>query len=216
MRAEVFERSDGREETINICFPCHVIWFDRGESAQLAPRAVMSLFQAIHAQGDTARRTRPEHLACPHCGGPLALTHDLVKTGRLTYYRCTHDHGRLTSFFQFLREKQFVRDLNPAELTRVRAAIRELHCSSCGGPIDLERDASCPYCGAAISVLDADAVDKALRMWTEAQAKRASPPAVPSGAGGDLALEPSTSPPAGDLVELVQLGVGAIGRLLNH
>ncbi len=218
MVAEVLARSDGRVETINLCFPCHVIWFDPGESAQLAARAVLSLFQAIHAQRDTAQRPLPERMPCPHCSQPLLLTHDLVKSGRLTYYRCACDHGRLTSFFQFLREKQFVRDLTPAELTRVRAEISEVHCSSCGAPVDLQRDASCSYCGAAISVLDADAVEKALRMWTEAQAKRVPPPqsAVPLPVFGDPAPAPDRSPSAGDLVELVQLGVRAIGKMLEH
>jgi len=216
--AEALERSDGRAETINLCFPCHVIWFDQGESGPLAPRAVMKLFQAIHAHHDTARHPLPERLRCPRCTELLELTHDLVKTGRFTYYRCLHGHGRLTSFFQFLREKQFVRDLTPAELTRVRAEIRELHCSSCGAPIDLQRDASCRYCGAAISVLDADAVGKAVRMWAEAQAKQTSPPQSPIQPRPFEGLVPAQDAAlaTSDLVELVSLGVSAIGSLLNR
>jgi hypothetical protein len=39
-----------------------------------------------------------------------------AKAGRFSYWRCPDEHGRLTPFFQFLREKQFVRSLTPAEL----------------------------------------------------------------------------------------------------
>jgi len=217
MTAEALERSDGRAETINLCFPCRVIWFDQGESGPLAPQAVMKLFQAIHTHRGTGQRPLPQRLRCPRCTVPLELTHDLVKTGRLTYYRCLHGHGRLSSFFQFLREKQFVRDLSPAELTRVRAEIREVRCSSCGGPIDLQRDASCPYCGAAISVLDRDAVDKAVRMWTDAQAKRASAPqsAIQVPVSHDVTFAQDTSLATIDLPELVSLGLSAIGTLLD-
>ena len=65
------------------------------------------------------------------------LTHDICKSGPLSYYRCPQDNGRLTPFFQFLREKQFLRVLTAAELASVR--VKQLQCSNCGAPIDLER-----------------------------------------------------------------------------
>lgn len=218
MTAEVLARSDGRAETVNLCFPCHVIWFDEDESGPLAPDAVMGLFKAIHAHQETTGRPLPQRLLCPRCNGLLRLTHDLVKTGRLTYYRCPDCHGRLTAFFQFLREKQFVRDLTPAELTRVRAEVHQLHCSSCGAPIDLQHDASCPYCGAAIAVLDADAVEKATRMWAEAQARQLAAPraTLPPPVLDDPTPVHDPSAAHADLIELVSLGLNAIGRLLRN
>jgi hypothetical protein len=97
------------------------------------------------------------------------------KAGRFTYYRCPQDHGRLTPFSEFLREKQFVRSLSPAELARVRAELKTVRCSGCGAPIDLERESNCGFCRAPIAILDPDAVERAVAMWSEAEARRTRP-----------------------------------------
>lgn len=175
MQPRQVERRDAGTLRIDLCFPCHAIWFDRGESTPLAPNAIVELFRDIHASRDSPRRSLAGHLACPRCDASLVLSYDLCKTGPFSYYRCPRDHGRLTPFVQFLREKQFVRSLTPAELSRVRAEIKELRCSSCGAPVDLERASSCAFCGAPIAVLDADAVEKAMHIWSEAESKRGKP-----------------------------------------
>jgi hypothetical protein len=160
---------------LDLCYPCHAIWFDRNESVRLAPRAVVELFREVHARHDEPRNPLPSRLGCPRCRAPLALTHDLARTGRFSYWRCPGEHGRLTPFFQFLREKQFVRSLTSAELRRVRADLKVVRCSSCGAPIDLERDTACGFCKAPLAILDADAVEKAVRTWSDAHARRAPP-----------------------------------------
>ena len=171
MQVHELERRDGGKLSIDLCFPCYAIWFDRWESVQLAPGAVIELFKEIHTHRAEVRRPLGVQLGCPRCIKSLLITHDLSKTGPFSYYRCPQDHGRLTPFFEFLREKQFVRTLNPAELIRVRAQIKQLMCSGCGAPIDLQTESKCSFCGAPIAVLDADAVDKGMRMWVEAQRK---------------------------------------------
>ena len=90
------------------------------------------------------------------------LTHDVQRSTRISYYRCSMAHGRLTTFFQFLREKQFVRELKAAEIDQLRATVKQVRCSSCGAPVDLARNAACGYCRAPVSILDADAVRKTL------------------------------------------------------
>jgi hypothetical protein len=87
------------------------------------------------------------------------FTHDLGKNGRFTYYhyRCERGDGRLTPFTEFLRDKQFVRALAPAELVRVRAEVKQIRCSGCGAPI---------------AILDTDAVEKSLRQWTAQAVER--------------------------------------------
>jgi hypothetical protein len=97
---------------------------------------------------------------------------DLSKAGRFSYFRCSAGDGRFTPFFQFLREKQFVRSLNAAELQRVRAQVRQITCSECGAPIDLEHSSECKYCHAPVSFLDPDAVEKAVKMWSSAEDRR--------------------------------------------
>jgi hypothetical protein len=175
MQPRTLARNVGGELQIDVCHSCHAIWFDRNESLQLAPGAVIDLFQDIHRHRDDSRRPLAERPQCPHCRTALALTRDVGKAGRFTYYRCAQDHGRLTPFSEFLREKQFVRSLSPAELARVRAELKTVRCSGCGAPIDLERESKCGFCRAPIAILDPDAVERAVRMWSEAEARRTRP-----------------------------------------
>ncbi|HSD41446.1 MAG TPA: hypothetical protein VLD36_06230 [Burkholderiales bacterium] len=160
---------------LDLCYPCHAIWFDRNESMQLAPHAVIELFRDIHARQQEPRHALPGRIGCPRCRASLELAHDLARAGRFSYWRCPDEHGRLTPFFQFLREKQFVRSLTPAELGRVRAELKVVRCSSCGAPIDLQRDTACSFCKAPLAILDADAVEKALREWSQAEKRRPVP-----------------------------------------
>jgi len=176
MKSQSFEGHLGGEVSVDLCYPCHLIWFDGTESLQLAPAGVLELFKRIHLHEKGERRPLATRFSCPRCSKWLQRTQDMSKSGRFRYFRCTQGHGRLTPFFDFLREKRFVRTLTPAELARVRAEVRQVQCSSCGAPIDLERDSRCPHCAAPISILDADAVEKAVREWSTAAAKQAAPP----------------------------------------
>ncbi|HEX9392250.1 MAG TPA: zf-TFIIB domain-containing protein [Usitatibacteraceae bacterium] len=157
---------------IDACWGCQLIWFDPMESTALAPQSVIELFRRIHATHGASRNIVAMSPACPRCAEPLALTHDLARGGNFSYQRCPSGHGRLISFTQFLREKSFIRSLNPAEIQRLAATVKQIRCSSCGAPINLDADTACSHCGAAISVLDEQAVQKALDDY----ASRAAPP----------------------------------------
>lgn len=173
MEQRLFDRKPHGKVELDICFGCHAIWFDQMESAQLTPAAVIELFRAIHAHHDQPPRPLGDLLRCPGCNDKLALTHDFQRTNRITYYRCQRSHGRLSTFFQFLREKEFVRDLTKVELERLKATVRQVRCSSCGAPVDLGRDAQCGYCRSPISILDTGAVNRTL---AELDAKQRSKP----------------------------------------
>jgi uncharacterized protein YbaR (Trm112 family) len=167
-----FERRPVGILELDLCMSCHAIWFDPHESAQLTPGAVMELFRLIHEhEGDPARPLR-DVLPCPVCRERLSFTRDIQRTNRISYYRCLAGHGRLTTFLQFLREKNFVRDLAPGEIEQLRARVAQVRCSSCGAMIDLARDAQCSYCRAPVSILDADAVAKTLAELDAAERKR--------------------------------------------
>lgn len=161
----------GAQINIDVCTQCSVIWFDHAESAQLAPSAVVELFKIVNACSDKSRLPLASVLPCPRCKVRLKLTHDICKAGRMSYYRC-QTHGRLTPFYQFLTEKQFIRHLSPVEISQLRVEVRQIKCSGCGGAINLENDPACAYCGAAIAVLDADAVTKAMQVWSAAAERR--------------------------------------------
>jgi hypothetical protein len=60
----------------------------------------------------------------------------------------------LITFFNFLREKQFIRPLSPQQLDELRQNIQMVNCSNCGAPIDLVTGSSCTHCGSPVSMLD--------------------------------------------------------------
>lgn len=163
MRNEAFERKYGGAVALDICLDCKQIWFDEFESAQIAPGGLIKLFKLINENQNTASRPAVENMDCPRCRSRLVLTHDLERNNRLLYYRCGKGHGRLTAFYQFLREKNFVRDLTNTEVAQLRAEVKQVRCSGCGAPIDLDKDNACPFCKAPIAILDANAVAKALQ-----------------------------------------------------
>jgi hypothetical protein len=225
---------------VDLCFACAGFWFDPMESVQLAPAAVIELFKDIYAHREGAKTPVAQRLNCPRCSDVLALSQDLGKSGRFSYFRCQQGDGRYTPFFQFLREKQFVRTPTATELQQVRAQVRQITCSECGAPIDLEKEQQCKYCHAPVSFLDPDAVEKAMQMYADKNQQRASgpspeafaavlrntaahPPAGPSApqtvrlgerllmAGRDPGLSSSTEL----AVDLVGWGIMAIGRLFE-
>jgi len=236
MQARSLERNDKGQVQVDLCFGCAGIWFDHLESIQLAPVAVIDLFREIQTHADAPRQPVAQRLDCPRCARELTLSFDLGKAGRFSYFRCGAGDGRFTPFFQFLREKQFVRSLTPAELDRVRSQVRQIRCSECGAPIDLEHDTQCRHCGAPVSFLDPDAVQKAVAMWSDAEQRRVLAPGAEVLGAALLRLNTHPAPPgqaselgAGSLgsltelgpagvglgIDLVTLGIHAIGRLFR-
>jgi Zn-finger nucleic acid-binding protein len=191
MLPEFFERVPAGELEIDICYPCCAIWFDHMESAQLAPGGVIALFRKIHEHRADARHALPQRLPCPRCRQPLAMTNDIVKAGRVSYYRCAQNHGRMTTFLHFLREKRFVRDLNAGEIATIKAQLAEVRCSGCGGPVDISRETACGYCRAPLSVLDAEAVEKALKDYADKHQQRTDPARIAAALHDALVVQPA-------------------------
>jgi len=171
MLSRDFERQPLGSIALNFCFPCQVIWFDTLESLQLSPGGILELFKTLHEERAPTRNSLPALLGCPRCHTRLALTHDLQHTTHFTYFRCEFGHGRLTPFFQFLLEKNFVRPVTGAELASLKAKVKSVQCSNCGAPLDLEHDSACRYCGSPISILDPDAVAKTVAELGRTQAR---------------------------------------------
>jgi len=154
---------------IGCCAPCTLFWFDESASVRLTPKAVLGLFQFI-GQAGAARNALAANFGCPRCHGTLAFTHDLQRTTRFTFWRCPNDHGQLITFNQFLAEKNFIRPPSADELAKLRATVRQINCSQCGAPVNLESDSACPHCGAPIALIDSDGVAKALHDLVAASA----------------------------------------------
>ena len=208
MQPQELERHDDGKVRVDLCFGCAGIWFDHLASVQLAPVAVIRLFKEIYAHKDDARRPRAGQLECPRCEEPLVQSFDLSKAGRFSYFRCSVGDGRFTPFSQFLREKQFVRSLNAAELKRLRTQVRQITCSECGAPIDLEHSSECKYCHAPVSFLDPDSVEKAVKMWSSAEDRRRLGPTPEAVGDAMLGLQlhhddKSASPASGGNVRML-------------
>lgn len=162
---------------VDACYACHAFWFDRMESPALSPESVLHLFSCIREHRDAQRQALGVRMACPRCNLALVKTHDLQGTNRLEYFRCPDGCGRFTTFFQFLREKQFVRSLSAPELKQLRVQVSQVRCSSCGAAVALDKGSACTHCGAAVSILDADAVEKTVARL-KAPRKAAEPASI--------------------------------------
>lgn len=156
---------------IDYCAPCRLIWFDRYEDLQLSPAATLKLFGIITDRSSAAAAPLPGVLRCPRCTSTLLKTHDIQRNTRFQYWRCDQ-HGRLMTFIDFLRAKDFVRPLTPQQLSELRENVQTINCSHCGGTIDLAKDSVCGHCGAAISMLDLNQMAKTIGNLQAAAAPR--------------------------------------------
>lgn len=170
--ARALEGKYGQPLALDLCFACSVVWFDGFESLLLAPGAILALFTLIHEHRCEQTHRPLARPACPRCRVTLVETHDRQRNVAFRYWRCPAEHGRLTTFVEFLREKDFVRPLAPAELADLKAKVRTVRCESCGAPIDLEQTSTCGYCRSPVSTLDPAHVDQVLRDLHAAEEKR--------------------------------------------
>ena len=176
------EGRTGTPLVIDMCHGCQAFWFDAHESPRLSPGATLALFSAIGAkaarpsaftEGDVAR--------CPRCNGRLRLTHDRQRNTTFAYLRCPNGHGRLTTFFDFLREKDFVKPLSARQLAELAQRFRAVNCSNCGSPVHLAAGSSCTHCGSPLCTLDLPHAEVLLGQLKRADEQAARPvdPALP-------------------------------------
>jgi len=158
------DRLYGRTQNLDVCRACQLVWFDQAELMQLAPGGTLqlvSLFADQTEAGDARSPLKPG-LACPRCRRALAEVHDMQRGTRFTYARCPEEHGRLLTFYQFLRAKNFVRALGTAEIEELRRHVRQVNCANCGAAVDVGVDSACTFCRTPIAILDPDQLRKAV------------------------------------------------------
>ena len=225
MNEHSLDRHHGRSVTIDLCQPCQSFWFDGHESLALTPAATLTLFRIIGEH--TARpREREEHAGrCPRCSGLLRRTRDMQRATRFEYFRCPNAHGRLITFFDFLKEKDFIRPLTPSQIAKLRKDLQAVNCSNCGAPVDLDKGSTCRHCGSPLSMLDIEQAQALLEQLRDAdKSGRPVDPALPlelararrevdaafAGVRGDNFL-------SGDMTgtDLVSAGLHAVARWLK-
>ena len=154
MTAQTFEGHLGTAVAIDLCLPCQVFWFDTQESLRLSPGSVLALFRIIGERALEGRTVTTSRPACPRCHLHLVPTHDRQRNTPFQYQRCPRDHGRLISFIEFLREKDFIRPLSAEQIADLRKSVPIVNCSNCGAAIDLAASSECGHCGSPLSMLD--------------------------------------------------------------
>ncbi len=183
----------GNRVAIDVCHDCNALWFDQGESTQLSPDGTVALFQLINERGgasSSATSKFGEGLRCVTCGTGMRLTNDRVKNTRFAYQSCPNGHGRLTTFYNFLAEKQFVRELTQAERAKLAVSVQQIKCSSCAAPVDIGKTDACQYCRAPVSVFDRDAAKKAIDHYLQARQQQ---PLQTSGSGANYGYSSANS-----------------------
>ncbi len=178
----------GTAINIDACHDCNVLWFDQSESMQLAPDGVVELFQLVSANGGAQSAKLSEGLGCVRCRRTLDPRKDQVHTSKFNYFSCSNGHGRLTTYYQFLIEKQFVRELTTAERAKLAAEVKQIKCSGCGAAVNLAAESACGYCRAPIAVFDRNAAQKAIDHYLKERGKQLpthpAPPYAPTRDGG--------------------------------
>ncbi|MEP6783261.1 MAG: zf-TFIIB domain-containing protein [Acidobacteriota bacterium] len=154
MRAYRLDGHLGHDVEIDVCAPCQSIWFDAQESLQLTPGAILAVFRVVGENVTRPAMRDGDIMRCPRCHGQLRRTQDLQHNTHFEYFRCPNQHGRLIAFFDFLKEKDFVKPLMPQQIAELRKYVQTVNCSNCGAPVDLARHSQCTHCGSPLSILD--------------------------------------------------------------
>jgi DNA-directed RNA polymerase subunit RPC12/RpoP len=179
MTAMTLDGHGGTAIVIDTCTACQAFWFDKHESLQLAPASTLKLFSLIGEQKGPPNASLAAPIRCPRCSLRLLDTHDRQRSTPFRYLRCPAEHGRFITFFDFLREKGFIRPLSPKQLQELRNNVQVVNCSNCGAPIDLGKGSACPHCGSPVSMLDLKQAQAVVNQLQTASQPRPIDPALP-------------------------------------
>ena len=174
MQQETFDGHLDRSVVIDICHACQCFWFDARESTSLTPGSTLALFRVIGEKLMRPQHSNAELAKCPRCKGRLRRTQDMQRSTRFEYLNCPNGHGRLISFFDFLREKDFIRPLTPHQIAQLRENVGSVNCANCGGPVDLAKGAACSHCGTPLSMLDMKQAEKLVAQLQKAEVRAIS------------------------------------------
>jgi hypothetical protein len=179
MTTMTLDGHQGKSISIDRCAPCQAFWFDQFESLQLSPGATLNLLKLIGEEKPAGPASLGKEMRCPRCKTPLRPVQDMQRNTRFNYFRCNNRHGRFIRYFEFLREKDFIRALSPQQIAELRKNISAVNCSNCGAPVDLKVGAACTHCSSPLSMLDMDQPQRLIAQLKEAAAPKPIDPALP-------------------------------------
>jgi len=151
----------GSAVEIDLCAPCHLVWFDVVESARLSGPGLLALIGEMAAAQTLAHQPLRPDLACPRCRAAVRTVHNRTRWGRSLQLECPQRHGAWQSFAQFLAEKGLLRPMSSADRARALQRPAGLLCVNCGGAVGA-RDSECPWCRSVPAVVDVARLARAL------------------------------------------------------
>ena len=145
----------GQPVEVDLCEPCHLLWFDSLEASRLTGVSMLELVGAMaHAQGEPHHALQPR-IGCVRCSGALKTVHNRSRFGASQQLECVRGHGAYSSFAQWLADRGLLRPLSAADRAALRARGDESWCCvNCGAPLGSAEDSSCAHCGSLVGVLD--------------------------------------------------------------
>lgn len=184
MTAMALDTRVGSSFSIDVCGECQAIWFDKYEDLQMSPGSTLKLMKFIGEHSSQSIPPQSTTAHCPRCASSLLPTHDMAHATRFMYKRCPNEHGRFIGFLDFLREKNFIKQLSPQQIEELKKNVQTVNCSNCGAAIDLATSSTCAHCGSPISMLDMKQPQELMKQLQLA----AQPPAANPNLGLDLEL----------------------------
>ncbi len=161
MRRLALDGHYGARVDIDLCAPCHLLWFDDTENVRLNGAALVALIGTMGRAQSLAHHVLGPAAGCARCGAALRAVHNQSRWGRSTQMACTQRHGVYVSFAQFLADKGLTRPLASADLAAVIAREGALACVGCGADV-AAGDERCRHCGALPALFDVARLARAL------------------------------------------------------
>lgn len=151
----------GRVVELDLCGPCHLVWFDQVESANLNGPALLELIGAMAAAQVLPHRLLRPDARCARCSGALKTVHNRTRFGPSLMLECVRRHGAHQTFAEFLSEKGLLRPMSRIDRATLLAERGRIDCVNCGAALDKDAT-SCPFCTSVPSLLDVARLARAL------------------------------------------------------
>jgi hypothetical protein len=151
----------GRSVELDLCRACHLVWFDRTETARLNGPALLELIGHMADAQTLPHELLRADAGCARCRAALKQVHNQSRWGRSLQLECMNGHGAYQTFAQFLQEKGLLRPMSRIDRAKLLEARGQIDCVNCGAAIS-RVDAQCPHCLSVPSLLDIARLARAL------------------------------------------------------
>lgn len=151
----------GRTVELDLCAPCHLVWFDHTETANLAGASLLELIGTMAAAQSLPHVPLRDDAGCPRCRGALKTVHNRTRFGPSLHLECANRHGSYQTFAEFLAEKGLLRPMSHIDRAALLATHGRIDCVNCGAAVGRD-DAQCPYCRSVPGLLDVARLARAL------------------------------------------------------